>query len=67
MELDLEDIRTRQELLAIARKSLESIYSEHAGDIEASVKRRFSEKSGAFTTIRINGNLRGCIGFVEPV
>jgi AmmeMemoRadiSam system protein B/AmmeMemoRadiSam system protein A len=54
-------------LLGIARRTIESgltggPFPEYSGDSPALVK-----KSGAFVTLRKHGNLRGCVGFTEPV
>ena len=31
------------------------------------IKKRFSDKKGVFVTITENGELRGCIGYIEPI
>lgn len=67
MRVNLKDVKTREELLSIARRSLESIYSTRSEITDPTLKKKLSERSGAFTTIKIEGQLRGCIGFVEPI
>jgi AmmeMemoRadiSam system protein A len=67
VRVNLKDEKTREELLSIARRSLESIHSTHSEMIDPPLKEKFSERSGAFTTIKSEGRLRGCIGFIEPI
>jgi AmmeMemoRadiSam system protein B/AmmeMemoRadiSam system protein A len=58
----------KQELLKIARKSVETavrekkVYSPPADEPEALRNAR-----GAFVTLKEHGNLRGCIGYMSPV
>jgi AmmeMemoRadiSam system protein A len=67
MVIDFEDTKIRHELIYIAKRSLESIYSSQSLVLERSLREKYSERSGVFTTIKLNGQLRGCIGFVEPI
>ncbi|MGB9835332.1 MAG: AmmeMemoRadiSam system protein B [Candidatus Saccharicenans sp.] len=57
----------KQELLALARQSI-AHYLE-TGQVLNIVPEnpKFKRPAGAFVTLRINKELRGCIGFVEPV
>lgn len=58
----------KQQLLALAHTSVEhavreqKMYEQKAVDEGA-----LARESGAFVTIRKHGNLRGCIGFTDPV
>ena len=53
-------------LLALARKAIRSIIEKgeriEAGEIEPALK----EMRGAFVTLKIDDNLRGCIGYPLP-
>jgi hypothetical protein len=54
----------QKKLLSLARKSIESSF-EHT---RPAVKEDFmKEKRGVFVTLKIKDELRGCIGFPEPV
>jgi AmmeMemoRadiSam system protein A len=62
MKLTTED---KKALLGLARKTIELYINEHKiYDPPKGIKEKFSQKAGAFTTIREQGNLRGCIGFI---
>lgn len=52
-------------LLALARKSIESYFSNEKADLSKYGK--FEDKQGAFVTLHKDGDLRGCIGFPYPV
>jgi AmmeMemoRadiSam system protein B/AmmeMemoRadiSam system protein A len=60
--------KEQQELLAIARRSVETAVKEHklyespADGLEA-----LSRERGAFVTLTEDGDLRGCIGYVAPL
>ncbi len=56
----------RQELLQIARSSIESMLQGRPTLQPAMSGRGFNEPKGVFVTLRIEGELRGCIGYVEP-
>lgn len=58
--------KQQEKLLKIARKTLES-YLTNKKIPEFEIKEEeLNEKLGAFVTLRKNGNLRGCIGQIEP-
>lgn len=63
MELTEEE---KQELLSLARKSIECALREEPLPEFDSTKGKFLEPSGVFVTLRIGGELRGCIGYIEP-
>jgi len=57
----------RSELLRMARAAVTG-YLERRAEIEdVSGKAKFLEPRGVFVTLTKNGDLRGCIGFIEPV
>ena len=63
VDLTLEQ---RKELLRIARETVEShVQNKVIPDFTISDE-RLNRKEGAFVTLRKNGELRGCIGQIEP-
>jgi len=57
----------RRSLLAIARNTIEA-YVREGRVLEVSpATERLKEKRGVFVTLHKHGELRGCIGYVEPV
>ncbi len=59
-------------LLELARKTIENSFSKKTSDKrndnpDSKKWEKFSKKQGAFVTIYKNGQLRGCIGFPQPV
>ncbi len=57
----------KQQLLALARQSI-AHYLETGQLLEATPENpKFRQPAGAFVTLRIGDELRGCIGFVEPI
>ncbi|MBC7363061.1 MAG: AmmeMemoRadiSam system protein B [Candidatus Aminicenantes bacterium] len=57
----------KKQLLVLARQSI-THYLETGRILEAMPENpKFRQPSGAFVTLRIKDELRGCIGFVEPV
>jgi MEMO1 family protein len=53
-------------LLAIARKTLEEVVSKGVPPKIDAAEGTLAEKKGVFVTLNKHGNLRGCIGYVEP-
>lgn len=62
--LNLEDGKI---LIKFARDSISSQFSNKELIIDNETKKRFSDKQGCFVTLKLDGDLRGCIGFPEPV
>ena len=65
-----EDYFTRGEkefLLKIARTALEKIVSAGEKYEPQTVNQKLWEKYGVFVTLTRNGNLRGCVGYTEPI
>lgn len=56
----------KQELLDIARKTLEESFDGGSYFIDKQTYDRFRVKQGVFVTLKKNGDLRGCIGYIEP-
>ncbi|MCK5629350.1 MAG: TIGR00296 family protein [Nanoarchaeota archaeon] len=54
-------------LIELARNSIYSILRDKVLKEDSILKQRFIEKRGVFVTIHKNGELRGCIGFIEPI
>lgn len=56
----------KQELLRLARESIESSLKGLPEPKPQLTSSNLSVLSGAFVTLRLHENLRGCIGYVEP-
>lgn len=56
-----------QKLLQLAKKSIISVLDKKELAVDSYLKQRFSEKQGCFVTLHKKGELRGCIGFPEPI
>jgi AmmeMemoRadiSam system protein A len=54
-------------LLKLARDSIAASLKEKETPITEEIQKKFGEKSGAFVTLKIDGQLRGCIGFIEAI
>jgi len=54
-------------LINIAKQTISSRFEGKEPDIEDSLKKKYSNKQGGFVTLTIDGELRGCIGFTEPI
>jgi hypothetical protein len=57
----------RAELLRLARSAVAEFVGRRAVIEDRSGRAEFAEPRGAFVTLRKRGELRGCIGFIEPV
>ena len=72
MGLNLEFSESeKREMLKLARDSIEKYLVERsARSLEENAKSsnpKLMKKCGAFVTLKINGMLRGCIGYIQPV
>lgn len=56
------DEKRKKELLALARKSLETAFDGPDCPVKET-----DERYGAFVTLREHGELRGCIGYMVPI
>jgi hypothetical protein len=54
-------------LIKLARDSISSQFSNKELIVEDTIKKRFSDKQGCFVTLKLDNELRGCIGFPEPI
>ncbi len=61
--LTLED---GKRLIKLARASISSVFEKEELEINNKIKKRYNKKQGVFVTLKINDELRGCIGFPEP-
>lgn len=57
----------KAELLRMARAAVTEFVERRAAIEDASGKAKFLEPRGVFVTLTKGGDLRGCIGFIEPV
>ncbi len=58
----------KQFLLTLARKSIETmLFQKSPLHVKGNVPSSCNHNAGAFVTLTINGNLRGCIGYIEPI
>lgn len=55
-------------LLTLARQSIESMLNKKTLlQYNCTVPEKCKQNAGAFVTLTINRNLRGCIGYIEPI
>jgi uncharacterized protein (TIGR00296 family) len=64
MKLTNEDGKS---LIKLARDSISSDFKDKDLDVDKEIKDKYSEKRGAFVTLTIEGELRGCIGYTEAL
>ncbi len=57
----------KKDLLALARRTLEDFVRRGTVAPYETANARFTEPRGAFVTLTRKGELRGCIGYIEPV
>lgn len=60
------DLAQAKKLIKLSRESISSYFSDKNVNVK-DIKDEFSEVLGVFVTLNKNGELRGCIGFPEPV
>lgn len=56
-----------KDLLKLARESISEEFNHTKTKIDEILKQKYSDKKGAFVTLTKDGDLRGCIGMIEPV
>ncbi|MCI0706877.1 MAG: AmmeMemoRadiSam system protein A [Ignavibacteriae bacterium] len=56
----------RNELLKLARTSIQAVLENNPVPEVSSASPAFNEPRGVFVTLRMGGELRGCIGYIEP-
>lgn len=54
-----------KELIKIARESISSYFSGKEYVVSNELEEQFNERLGVFVTLKVNEELRGCIGFIE--
>ena len=60
--------KEKEELKKLAYQSIESfLKKKEIPEIKLKENEKFSKKFGVFVTLKKQGQLRGCIGFVEPI
>ncbi len=57
----------KQILFDIARRSIASAVKRSRGKLPAQIPPALMDRCGAFVTLRIHGELRGCIGYIEGI
>lgn len=55
----------RRQLLALARQAVAAAFNHHSPDLNPPSE-HLAEQRGAFTTLHLEGNLRGCVGHIFP-
>ncbi len=62
------DAKEKSELMAIARRSVESIVKDRKQyEPPPPASQALAQERGAFVTLKERGQLRGCIGYVAPI
>ena len=56
-----------ERLIKLARNSISCFFSKKEPVISNEIKSKFKEKQGVFVTLKINNELRGCIGYAEGI
>jgi len=55
----------KRELVAIARRAISDALHGRSSAVEIPQEGNLARPGGAFVTLRIDGNLRGCIGYIQ--
>ncbi len=63
----LLDAMEQKKLLALARETIDLYLSKDEKSEVEFAEPHLTRSSGAFVTLRQNGRLRGCIGYIEPI
>lgn len=63
MELTTDE---KKYLLRVARDSIEGALKSKPAPLPDSAAKSLNELCGAFVTLHLHGELRGCIGYIEP-
>jgi AmmeMemoRadiSam system protein A len=58
-------VANKKELLRIARVSIASALNDRPGERSEQSEASLKEHCGAFVTLHLHGELRGCIGYIE--
>ena len=57
----------KQTLLTLARSSIKAAVEGETIPSLFSLTEELQRRSGTFVTLKISGELRGCIGYIEPI
>jgi len=60
-------VSEKKELLALARSAVETYVRERRTIDPPAMSSKLATNKGAFVTLKERGELRGCIGYIEPV
>ncbi|RMF55702.1 TIGR00296 family protein [Candidatus Woesearchaeota archaeon] len=53
-------------LMQLAKRAVYTVFSSETINVSDEIKAKFSNKQGVFVTIKLDGKLRGCIGYPYP-
>lgn len=67
MEKDLLTINQGERLILLARQAIEQGLHKKILQISGDLADEFSQRRGVFVTLHKKGELRGCIGFLQPI
>lgn len=56
-----------KELLKIAKEAISTVFEKKPLQISEELRKKYGKKQGVFVTIKKDDELRGCIGFPEPI
>ena len=60
-------LKDAEKLIKLARDAISSVFEAKQVEAEKYLMEKFSKPQGVFVTLTIDKQLRGCIGFAEPV
>src|SRR3989338_2946360 len=61
------NLEQAKKLIGLARNSIETYFSRREQKITKEIKAEFSTVMGVFVTLNKGNELRGCIGYPEPI
>ncbi|MBW3000199.1 TIGR00296 family protein [Candidatus Woesearchaeota archaeon] len=64
--MELLNLQQGKMLIELARKAIEYSFEKKSLELEE-YEKEFSQERGVFVTLKKDGELRGCIGFPEPI
>ncbi len=60
------EVNQAEKLIKLARKSISAYFKGEDVKVGKALQKEFDEKLGVFVSLYIDGELTGCIGYVEP-
>ena len=60
-------VKEGKELIGLARNTIKNSLEGTKLNADEGLKKKYNEKRGCFVTLSIGGELRGCIGYPEPI